>query len=221
MSLWFITHPFQFKHPFNCQIVGPTMCGKTFLLKEILKYKSSIISKPPTNIIYCYKLWQPCYDEMKLNDKSIVFHEGLYDMSLLQAINTNLIILDDLMVECNKSQDILNLFTVGTHHSNTSVFFLTQNIFSKGPVTRDISLNTKDLILFLNPRDQLQMQILARQAYGKNSKWLVDSFLDATKKPYGYLHLNFSPETENRNRVQTGILPKDFDRIIYTSRESL
>ena len=70
------------------------------------------------------------------------------------------------MSECINNEEIMNLFTVGTHHINTSVFFLTQNIFSKGKYSRDISLNTNYMILFKNPRDQQQFQILARQIYG-------------------------------------------------------
>jgi len=51
----------------------------------------------------------------------------------------NLIIFDDLMSECINSNTIMNLFTVGSHHKNTSVFFITQNIFSKGKFARDIT----------------------------------------------------------------------------------
>ena len=73
------------------------------------------------------------------------------------------------MNQCNESEQVMNLFTVGSHHKNTSVFFLTQNIFSKGKFTRDISLNSNYLIIFKNPRDQLQFQILARQMFPNNT----------------------------------------------------
>lgn len=205
-------------HPFNCIIAAPTMGGKTYMIREILKFKNDLISPEPTNIIYCYKSWQKSYDLMKSYDKSIIFHEGIYDMTKLKSINKNLIILDDLMIECINNPDILNLFTVGTHHTNTSVFFLTQNIFSKGKYTRDLSLNSNYIICFKNPRDRLQIQVLARQIYGNNSKFLLESFEDSTKNPYGYIFLDLKQETESRNRVQTGILPHQ-KRIIYTQRK--
>lgn len=207
-----------FNHPFNCIIAAPTMGGKTYMIKEILKNKETLLSQNPTNVIYCYKSWQPSYDQMKLNDRSIIFNEGIYDMSRLKSTNTNLIILDDLMFECINNPDILNLFTVGTHHTNTSVFFLTQNIFSKGKFTRDLSLNSNYIICFKNPRDQLQIQVLARQMFGTKSKFLIESFEDATKKPYGYIFLDLKQETESKNRVQTGILPNQ-KRIIYTQKK--
>ena len=56
-----------------------------------------------------------------------------------------LLILDDLMRE-SSSDVILDLFTKGSHH-NISVIFVAQNVFLKGKAQRDISLNTKYLVL--------------------------------------------------------------------------
>ncbi len=213
MDQWIIDTE-VFVHPFNCIISGPTMGGKTFLLKEILKYKDILIKPSPTNLIYCYKAWQPSYDEIKSNILNIQFVEGLVDTELLTPSVVNLIIFDDLMNECINSNTIMNLFTVGSHHKNTSVFFLSQNIFSKGKFARDITLNSSYMIIFRNPRDQQQVQILARQIYPNNSRFLIDSFEDATKLPYGYLLLDLKQSTETKNRIQTGILPTQ-QRIIF------
>ena len=213
---WFIDEN-VFSHPFNCIIAAPTMGGKTFLIKEILKYKDILILPSPTKIVYCYKAWQPTYNEIKSNNSSIIFHEGIYDLQKFKSSENNLIILDDLMKECTNDPEILSLFTVGTHHTNTSVFFLTQNIFSKGKFSRDLSLNSNYIINFKNPRDQLQMQVLARQMFGNKSKYLLESYEDATKNPYGYLFLDLRQETELKNRVQTAILPYQ-KRIIYTKK---
>ena len=104
-----------------------------------------------------------------------------------------------------------------SHHKNTSVFFISQNIFSKGKFARDISLNTNYLIIFLNSRDQLQFQVLARQIFPTNTKFLIESFEDATKKPHGYLFLDLKQTTEFKNRIQSGILPNQL-RVIYTQK---
>lgn len=213
---WFVNESI-FRHPFNCIMAAPTMGGKTFMIKEILKHKNLLINPLPTNIVYCYKSWQQGYNDIKLIDPSIVFYEGIYDVSKFKFKSNNLVILDDLMQECINDTNILGLFTVGTHHTNTSVFFLTQNIFAKGKFSRDLSLNANYIICFKNPRDQLQIQVLARQMYGNKSKFLIESFDDATKKPYGYLLLDLKQDTENKNRVQTGILPYQ-KRIIYTKK---
>ncbi len=94
------------------------------------------------------------------------------------------------------------------------MFLLTQNIFSKGKYSRDISLNSNYLVLFRNPRDKLQLSILARQMYPGDTSFFMQSLDDATKNPHGYL-FHLKQETEERNRKQTGILPLQI-RIIYT-----
>ena len=193
------------------------MCGKTYLLNEILKNEHVLINPTPQRIIICYKAWQNFYDEFKRLVPNIEFHEGIFEIDNLNQNMTNLIVFDDLMEECLSSSSVMNLFTVGSHHKNTSVFFISQNIFSKGKFARDISLNTNYLIIFLNPRDQLQFQVLARQMFPSNTKFLIDSFEDATKKPHGYLFLDLKQTTEFRNRIQTGILPNQL-RVIYTQK---
>ena len=206
-----------FIHPFTCLVVGPTQSGKTHFLHKILKYNKSLINVPPEKIIFCYSEWQSTYNEFKKNFESIQFYQGIFDIEKLESTTTNLIIFDDLMNQCNESEQVMNLFTVGSHHKNTSVFFLTQNIFSKGKFTRDISLNSNYLIIFKNPRDQLQFQILARQMFPNNTKFIKESFEDATKNPHGYLLIDLKQSTDTRNRIQTTILPFE-RRIIYTSK---
>jgi hypothetical protein len=216
MTNWLINE-YIFIHPFTCLIVGPTQSGKTFILKEILKYRNQLFNSIPERIIFCYAAWQTTYELYRKEVPNIEFKEGIFDIELLNVNKQNLIIFDDLMADCNKSEKIMNLFTVGSHHQNTSVFFLTQNIFSKGKYTRDISLNSNYLIIFKNPRDQLQFQILARQMFPNKTKFLLESFEDATSRPHGYLLFDLKQSTEERNRIQTNILPYE-KRIIYTAK---
>jgi hypothetical protein len=218
MIKWFIEHPFKFEHPFTAMVIGPSMSGKTQFIKKVLYYKDFIISVKPSVIIYCYKEWQPSYDLMNNNDSSIIFNKGIYDMSKLKATNNNLVILDDLMNEVVENEDMSLLFTVGAHHSNISVFFLTQNIFFPGKFAKTMKVNSRYKIIFRNPQDRLQMQIFARQIYASDWKFLIDAFEDATKKKFNPLILNFTQECEERNRVQSGIF-LDEKRIIYTSKK--
>jgi hypothetical protein len=216
MNKW-VVDSFYFEHPFNCIISAPTMGGKTHMLKEIIKFNEILIKPKPTRIIYCYKTWQPYYDNMLVISPNIEFVNEILEMSSLSASDYNLVVFDDLMNECLNSEEVMNLFTVGSHHKNTSVFFLTQNIFSKGKFSRDISLNSNYIIVFKNPRDQQQLQILARQMFPGNSKFLINSFQDATVNAYGYLLIDLKQTTEPRNRIQTGVLPNQ-ERFIYTPK---
>jgi hypothetical protein len=60
---------------------------------------------------------------------------------------------------------VSELFTKGSHHRNNSLVLITQNLFHQGPSSRDISLNSKYIVVFKNPRDNTQIVHLARQVY--------------------------------------------------------
>ena len=203
---------FNFEHPFTCLMTGPTGSGKTWLLSKILENSQFMIHPSPKRIVYCYSRYQPKFDEIKSQCPGIEFNEGLPDIDLFNQDIENLIILDDLMHSCEKDIGILNLFTVDSHHQNISVFFLTQNLFSRGKNARTISLNSQYIVLLNNPRDHAQIYHLARQVFPTNSKFMIEAYEDSVKEKYGYLLLDFKQSSVYR--VQTGIFPKD-SRIIY------
>jgi len=43
--------------------------------------------------------------------------------------------------------------------------------------------------------------------YPGKSKFLVEAFKDATEKAFGYLLLDLKPDTEEKYRLRTNILP--------------
>ena len=205
-----------FKHPFTCLIAGPTQSGKTTLITKFLQTSQFIIYPPPVNIIFSYFRWQDGYNKIKALVPNITFLEGLPDIDLINSLETNLIILDDLMADAEKDKTIANLFTVDSHQKNISVFFLSQNLFSQGKFARTISLNCHYMILLNNPRDRSQIQYLGRQMFPKNSQFLIEAYNDATEnKKYGYIFIDLTQSTNNKYRVQTGITLDDNNRIIY------
>ena len=69
------------------------------------------------------------------------------------------------MRDATKNSDICELYTEGSHHRNLGVICLLQNIYHHGRENRTMSLNTKYLVLFKNPSDQLQVMTLSRQIF--------------------------------------------------------
>ena len=67
------------------------------------------------------------------------------------------------MNEVSSNATISKLFTRGRSHLGCSLVLMLQNIFPKGTQSRTISINTQYQVLFRNPRDSLQISILARQ----------------------------------------------------------
>ncbi|OOY54050.1 hypothetical protein BOV99_12345 [Solemya velum gill symbiont] len=117
-----------------------------------------------------------------------------------------MIVLDDLMDEVTSSPDMEALFVRGMHHRHLTVIYLNQNLFCKGKHSRTINLNTHVLVLMKNPRDVSQIQCLARQSFPGKSKFVMESYKDATSESYGYLVLDFSPKALDDHRVRSKIL---------------
>ena len=204
---------FVFKHPFRCYIAGPSNCGKTTLIQQILLNQHKLIKRPIEKIVICYKTMQTAYEVFKYLTNDVEFCEGLIDIKKFDATKNNLLIIDDLMEQCKDNNEILNLFTVDSHRRNISVFLVSQNIYTKGKFTRDINLNSSNMILFKNPRDSVQISILARQMFPNRSKAFMEAFMDAVEN-YRYIFLDFDLETSDKLRIQTNIV--DDKRIIYT-----
>ncbi|GFY41062.1 uncharacterized protein TNIN_293251 [Trichonephila inaurata madagascariensis] len=78
------------------------------------------------------------------------------------------------------------------------------NLFTKGSHHRDISRQATDFLSI-------------RQMYPSQSKFLLESYDDATKAPYGYLFMDLKPETNERLRIRTSIFPED-KNIVYVPR---
>ena len=145
----------RWKHPFPALVAGPTCCGKSHFVKRLLEFGEDMIEGAPENIIWCYGIYQPAYDEMQRNIPNITFVEGVpSDLeSMINPSIRNLVVIDDLMQELSNDQRITSLFTKGCHHRNLSVIFILQNIFHRGKELRDMSLNCHYLVLFKSPRD--------------------------------------------------------------------
>jgi len=107
---------FVFKHPFACMLAGPSKSGKTTLLEKLLRYNQEIIDNPPERIIYCYSRDQEFFKKFSDIYPQIEFYHGLPEMDTINSNQRNLIILDDLMTECERDSTILDLFTKDSHH---------------------------------------------------------------------------------------------------------
>lgn len=200
----------RFKHPFTALVSGPTCCGKSYFVRDLLHHRKTHIDTKFLEIIWCYGEWQPLYDTFK----GITFHEGILDQ-LPSDGKPRLIIIDDLMREADGR--VLDLFTKGSHHRNLSVIFITQNLFHKGKAQRDISLNSHYIVIFKNPRDAAQITYLARQISPENPKFIQEAYRDATSCAHGYLLLDLKQDTDDSIRVRTCIFDKQ--PIIYIPKD--
>ena len=192
-------------HPFTSIVAGPTGCGKTTFVVSLLRHSLTLINLPPEKITWCYGEWQPLYSTLSTIHPNLECVEGLPDVSSFDSKNRNLVVIDDLMSETDER--VTKLFTKKSHHCNTSVIYLVQNLFPKGKESRTISINAQYMVLFKNPRDNTQVVNLAKQMYPGRVKYMQDAFRDATSVPHGYLFVDLKQSTPEHLRLRSNILP--------------
>ena len=201
----------RWKHPFTFIVAGPTGCGKSTFVTRMLRHAAAMIDPPPEQITWCYEEWQEAYATTELGH--VRFEEGLPTAAMFDPTTRNLIVIDDLMAETDER--VTTLFTKQSHHRNTSVLYLVQNLFPKNKESRTISLNSQYMVVFKNPRDASQMATLARQMYPGRGKFVQEAFKDATAVPYGYLLVDLKQDTPEDMRLRTAIFPDDGVQYVY------
>lgn len=149
---------------------------------------------------------------------NLTFHEGFPEEVYSMFDKTpGLLILDDLMNESSSKDAMMELITRGCHHRGINTISLVQNLYPRGKHSRTISLNTHYIVAFKNPRDSLGVCTLARQAFPRAVPYVMESFEDATKQPYGYLLFDLHPTTLDNVRLRTSILPNE-QQVAYVKR---
>ena len=193
-----VTVDVRLKSPFTALLVGPTGCGKTRLMFEMIEHRNKVCTEPPAEIIYCYGAWQSKFEEWK---DEVVFHEGFLDPGTEIPSDglARWLIVDDLLEEVTGKESLNNSFTKHSHHKNLSVFFLTQNVFRKG--TRTVSLNTHYMFLFKNPRDKQTVDNLAKQAFPGHVAGVRRAYELATEEPHSFLRVDMTQTTPDKARL--------------------
>jgi len=192
-------------------VSGPTSSGKTYLVRDILKYHKSIIMFKNSNVETITVLWAHGQDQelykQSIDNVKCTYFDGLPNDEDISDVKPDIIIIDDLMSELCNNKKLANLFTKGSHHNNISVIFISQNVFQQGSQMRTISLNCHYLILMKNPRDAAQIMRLASQIYPTKIKGFMEAYGDATETEFGYIRIDLKQNTPQKFRLQTDIIP--------------
>lgn len=208
----------KFVAPFQLLCAGSTMSGKSSWVFKLIEYNRSMITPSPDRIVYCYSIYQKKFDDLKRKIPYIEFINGLppNEEDFFDRNKNNLLIFDDLAAECNNNSRIAEWFVKGSHHLNTSLILITQNLFSKGKESRTISLNCSYLLIFKSPRDSSQILYLSRQIFPKKKNFLVKAYEMATeRKAHSYILIDCKQSQDDQLRIRTNVLPCEEPMIIF------
>lgn len=199
----------SFVHPATIIIAGGTGSGKSVLTRAIIeKHKQTFIGLPlHPKVIWCYGIEQEAYSA-PIPNVVIKYHEGLIDERGIRGSRPDIIVIDDLMTEKSNDPFVHNLFTKISHHLKVTVIYITQNMYERGQCK--MKRNAHYLLMMRNPSDKSQITTLGRQLYPRTKGQLhhfYEAYDDATKKKFGYLLIDVSPEGDENQKLKTNILP--------------
>ena len=186
----------RLKENFKLFVSGPSRCGKTFFISELLENIETFAKDPPETILYIYKIWQTKFDEMKsVVDGFIEDNENVVQQIKKLALGQRVFVIFDDLINSKSLVDIATLFTVDGRHMNMSMAFLTQRMFVNNEHFRQISQNCDYFCIFKNPRDFSEIRTLAQQLT-PGSLDLIEIYKEATKNPFSYLLINLTQECD-------------------------
>ena len=149
--------------PSRMLICGPTMCGKSTFISQVIKFRHEIYDKPFERIIYALPedsmhLHQPFLERLRETFLNIEIIEGLpniTDLHIKEDKTAKLLIIDDMMQGAFRSQAMLELITKDSHHCNCSLIVTCQNIFLPTKYGRTFVRNCSEKVIFLTKRMQI------------------------------------------------------------------
>ena len=199
----------RLKENFKLFLSGPSRCGKTFFVADLLQNLPTISKDPASFVIYVYKSWQWKFDEMKhLVHVFIEDDEKVVENIKTYATGKSVLVVFDDMINSKSLSTLAPLFTVHGRHMNMSLVFLTQRMFVNDEYFRQISQNCDYFIVFKNPRNSSEIRTLAQQITPR-SLHLIKIYIEATKDPFSYLFINLTQECEPELKYLSQLFSKD------------
>lgn len=212
----------KFSLPCTTVIAGQTRAGKSTYIQRLLLHHNVMFDQPVHFIYYCYSVWQKMYSKLEktLGGDMIEFRTDLPSLDEIKQRSEGgtkhvIMILDDknqLFDDRKSSKDLVHIVTVILHHSLCSTFLLSYTLFNGTQALRDINLNSQNLVLMANTRNNGQIKSIAHQIWPSNTAFFLSAYEQATKEKYGYLVVSLT--ADNPYKLKTNCFPGE-DTVIF------
>ena len=220
----------KFQHPFMMTICGPSQCGKTHFIKELIKFNDEIFEPPFTKLLYYYSSsYQEMFDEIKsiINEQkntALQNYEFIKCKLHIPSVtdikqklgNQTLIILDDLMINATDNKDntkkLDEIATRDCHHEDFSIIFTCQNLNYGNTKLRTARTNSQYIIVFNNVGDNRNLKtLLFNKGLSKNfMECLID---DMNENDHGYIVFDNHIKSKHNVRIRKDIFPNELTTI--------
>jgi len=211
------SYDIRLKESFKLFISGPSRCGKTFFVSDLLENIDSFAKVPPSTILYVYSVWQTKFDEMRtLIDTFIKDSEDAINQIKERALGQSIFVIFDDLINSKSLPEIAALFTVDGRHMNMSMAFLTQRMFVNNEHFRQISQNSDYFCVFKNPRNSSEIRTLAQQLTPGNLE-LINIYMEASKDPFSYLFINLTQECNPKVKYLSKLFDSDNSVKVFCS----
>jgi hypothetical protein len=198
---------------------GASGAGKTKFLMNVIRRRADLFEVPPTRLLYASKMTLQQIRELGFLDRQTYgmvdfIEEVPPDEYTFQPYT--LLVLDDLLSGSDVdsvAEKMLAYFCRRAHHEKIYCFVTVQNLYTASKHFRTLSLNANYLVLFKSHRNLAQIRFLAQQILAAGSggtRILSQIYKDAVNKsPYGYLLIDFHPQTDEKLRFKTNVLEEN------------
>ena len=132
--------------PFSMNVSGLTGSGKTYYITKLLRLPQ--FEGARVNLFYGNN--QPLYNEMEFASANQGLDRLEAVLSELKPQEKNVIIIDDLMQEAGRSEQVRNLVTRDVHHNRFTVILVFQNLLPQYTYSRDLAINVRYSVVFYN-----------------------------------------------------------------------
>lgn len=196
-------------------ITGPSRCGKSTLVKLLLRYRERLFVEKIDYCIYFYGQDDPNLQELEIEFPFLKLVKGLPDKleDFIIPEKKGSIILDDLGLDAFRSKTVADLFVkLASHMGIVLGALITQNLWSSGAHRMTIFRNTSYLFLFKTKIDKLSIYNLGKRILPGCPKAFLDIYEYATRQSHTFLLCDCHPYSDMRLQFRSDIFNENGQR---------
>ena len=198
---------FRLENDSTMIISGPSKCGKTTFVIDLIRRKQAIFKYPIRQVWWFHGAAQGSKHDILVNELHVTMKEGIPNESDLELIQQHdLVVLDDLQNETKEDAHITSFFLKHAHHKQFFAIQIQQNIYGDRE-QRFRYANVHYYVAFNNPRNHAQIINFLSRMYPSGQRGIsaVYNHVLTEHGNYAYLFVDFCTNTLSDLRLRTHI----------------